>query len=479
MQWAFQQVADALGVTAPPGAGAVARLAGVSIDSRTLRPGELFFAIHGPRHDGHDFVLSALHAGAPGAVVAAGRVADYSPGLQDRLLVVPDPAEALRQLGRAVRRQWSAARRGRWLAAVTGSAGKTTTKEILAALLRARMRVLKSEGNLNNEFGVPLSLLRLEEEHDAVVLELGMNHRGEIAELARIAEPEIGVVTCVAPVHLEFFSSLDEIALAKRELVDGLASPGGVAVLNADDERVARFGEGFGGRVLTFGTAPPADFRAENIDSRGIEGTSFDFVAGQERTRLHLPLAGAHNVRNALAALAAASVWGIGARQAAEVFPALAPVAMRGQVLRFAEGFTVINDAYNSNPLALESNIDLLVATPGYRRRILAAGEMLELGDSAPLLHRNAGRHAAARGVNWIFGVRGNGREIVEGAVASGFDPRQAQFFESSEEAGRFLAGFLAAGDLLLVKGSRGVKMERIVEEIAARHAQKAQEVRA
>jgi UDP-N-acetylmuramoyl-tripeptide--D-alanyl-D-alanine ligase len=271
-------------------------------------------------------------------------------------------------------------------------------------------------------------------------------------------------------VHLEFFNSVEEIALAKRELVEGLAAPGAVAVLNADDKRVGRFAEGFSGRVVTFGFSPRADFRGQNIEEHGVEGTECDFSGPEESARLRLPLAGRHNVMNALAALAAASVWGVGAREAVAVFPKLAPAAMRGELLRFAEGFTVVNDAYNSNPRALESNIDLLAATPA-ARRVLAAGEMLELGESAPQLHREAGAYAAGRRLDWIFGVRGHGAEIVEGAIAAGHPAAQAQFFDSSEEAGKFLAGFLSSGDVLLVKGSRGVKMERIIEEITARHS--------
>ena len=214
MRWTLEQVAQALGVAPPAGVDPVAWLAGVSIDSRTVAPGQLFMAIQGPHHDGHDFVGAALQTGALAAVVAGGRLAGYPDALRGRLIGVPDTLAALQDLARAVRRAW-----GRRIAAVTGSVGKTTTKEILAALLGAKLRVLKSEGNLNNEYGLPLALLRLNPEHEAAVVELGMSHRGELRRLAQIAEPEVGVVTRVAPVHLEFFSSVDEIALAKRELI--------------------------------------------------------------------------------------------------------------------------------------------------------------------------------------------------------------------------------------------------------------------
>ena len=264
MRWTVEEVARALGVTPPGGLDALARLAGVSIDSRTVARGELFVAIHGPRHDGHDFVVAALDAGAMAAVVAQERVAEFAEPVRSRLFAVEDTLAALQELAQAVRTRW-----GRRLAAITGSAGKTTTKEILAALLAARFRVLKSEGNLNNEYGLPLQLLRLDDSDEAAVVELGMSHAGELRRLAEIARPDVGVVTRVAPVHLEFFASVDEIALAKRELIEGLAGRESVAVLNADDPRVARFAEVAPGRVVTFGFASHADFRAENIDDRG------------------------------------------------------------------------------------------------------------------------------------------------------------------------------------------------------------------
>ena len=293
---------------------------------------------------------------------------------------------------------WRRGAKGRIIGAVAGSVGKTTTKEILAALLGARFRVLKTQGNLNNEYGLPLTLLKLDEEHGAAVVELGMSHRGELAQLAQIASPDVGVVTRVAVEHLEFFSSIEEIALAERELIENLAWPNATAVLNADDERVARFAEMARGRVIFFGTSPRAEFRAENIEERGVDGSAFDFVSPAGRARLELPLIGRHNVMNAIAALAAASVWGIGAEDAKRVFPNLTPADKRGEVVRYEEGFTVINDSYNSSPTALGELARLLAMTPGYQRRILAAGEMLELGDSSPELHRECGRLAAGLG---------------------------------------------------------------------------------
>jgi UDP-N-acetylmuramoyl-tripeptide--D-alanyl-D-alanine ligase len=424
-------------------------------------------AIHGPRHDGHDFVLAALEAGALAGVVAGERLSGYAEPYRSKLFAVPDTLAALQGLAQAVRTRW-----GRRLAAVTGSAGKTTTKEILAALLAARFRVLKSEGNLNNEFGLPLQLLRLEESDEAALMELGMSHAGELKRLAEIARPDVGVVTRVAPVHLEFFASVDEIALAKRELIEGLAGPESVAVLNADDSRVASFAKVAPGRVLTFGVSERADFRAENIQDRGLNGSEFDVLGPQGRARLNLPLAGRHNISNALAALAAASVWGVGAAEAKEVFPKLEATGMRGRVLQYDAGFTVINDCYNSNPVALAAMVGLLTSTPAPGRHLLAAGEMLELGPASADLHREAGRAAAATGkLSWIIGVQGAAEDFVRGAVEAGHPAAQAKFFASSAEAGEFIANLMKRGDVLLVKGSRGVKMERIVETLDSRFA--------
>jgi UDP-N-acetylmuramoyl-tripeptide--D-alanyl-D-alanine ligase len=475
MRWTIQEVAQALGVAVPSGLAPVARLAGVSIDSRAVGRGQLFIAIRGPRHDGHDFVAAALQAGAEAAVVADDRISSYPGEIRGRLFAVGDTLAALQGLARAVRRAW-----GRRIAAVTGSVGKTTTKEILAALLGAKFRVLKSEGNLNNEYGLPLTLLRLDPEDQAAVAELGMSHRGELRRLAEIAEPEVGVVTRVAPVHLEFFASIDEIALAKRELIEGLSGPESVAVLNADDPRVACFAEVARGRVLTFGCGSRAQFRAERIQDRGAAGSEFEFVTPGERARLALALPGRHNVENALAALTAASVWDISAAEAADVLGNIRVGEMRGRLLQFAAGFALINDSYNSNPVALAAMVDLLANTRAaqtgladsgnYRRRILAAGEMLELGPESPKLHRDAGRHAASNGIDCIIAVQGNAAEIANGAIEAGMPAPQSHFFADSASAAAFVAGLVQAGDLLLVKGSRGVKMERIVEALRAKY---------
>lgn len=465
MHWSMEQVARNLKVALPAGVNGADRFSGVSIDSRTLAPGQLFFAIRGPRHDGHSFVAAALAAGAPAAVVEHAGLERIPPGARNRVLAVEDTAKALGLLARAVRREWSTLGNRR-MAAVTGSTGKTTTKEMLAALLESRMPTLRSQGNLNNNFGLPLTLCRLAENHRAAVVELGMSHMGELTALAKIAEPEIGVVTNVSPAHLEFFSSVDQIALAKRELIENLAGAEPVAVLNADDPRVSRFAEVCRGKVITFGRENDADFFAQAVEDRGLEGSAFECVWKGGRARLSLPLPGSHNVLNALAALAAASLWGITPEQARAVFPRLVASAHRGQILRFREGFTVFDDCYNSNPAALAAVIDWLAATSGFERRILVVGEMLELGPASASLHREAGRWAAGR-VDWIVGVQGEASEIVRGAIEAGHPSENAEFFADAEQSIPFLRDLVRQGDLVVLKGSRGVRMERIAETLS------------
>jgi len=480
MNWTLEQAARAMGAVAGAMAEKTARparVAGVSIDSRTVARGEIFFAVRGERHDAHKFVPAALAAGALAAVVSKGRAREYDAALQSRLLSVDDPLAALQRLAREWRVEWGrkpgSSGTARRLAGVTGSVGKTTTKEMLAALLGTRFRALKSTGNLNNLFGVPLTLAQLGDEHDAAVIEMGMSRVGEIARLGWMAQPEVGVVTRVAPVHLEFFASVEEIAAAKRELIEGLAGDDPVAVLNADDPRVAAFGEVMQsrrkGRVLTFGVTPRADFRALRITERGLDGVELEYACADRGGVLWLPLPGRHNAMNALAALAAASCWGIGAEEARRAFAGLAPGAMRGEILRFDAGYTVINDCYNSSPAALAAAMATLAQAPGFRRRVLVAGEMLELGHTSAQLHREAGAQAASFGtIDWILAVHGDAAEILPGATAAGHSPARQRFFSSAEEAAEFLPGFLADGDLVLLKGSRGVHLERVVEALAA-----------
>jgi UDP-N-acetylmuramoyl-tripeptide--D-alanyl-D-alanine ligase len=436
-----------------------------SIDSRTLVPGALFFAVRGPRFDGHDFVGQAVERGAVGAVVGRDWAASAPANLRPLLIPVADTVAALQTLGRDVRRKW-----GGPLVAVTGSTGKTTTKELIAAVLGTRYAVHKSAENLNNHLGVPLTLLGLDRRHEAAVVELGMSHAGEIAQLARIAEPGYGVVTNVAPAHLEFFESLEGIASAKRELVENLAPPG-VAVLNYDDVRVRCFREGFPGRVVTYGFAPEADFQATDfhLSPNGQNGavTSVFGVRGPEyETPFRLPLPGRHNVENALAAIAVGHLFGVPAKDLGAALRSCSAPPLRTEVIRLPNGVTVINDCYNSNPRAMEQMLDLVREWPGADRRIVVAGEMLELGRSSPEWHRLLGRKCAESNVDWLLAVQGDARMFVEGAVEAGISLKQTRLFDEAGEAGRFCRSILQPGDVVLVKGSRGAHLEKTTAEL-------------
>ena len=435
-----------------------AEATGYSIDSRTLNAGDLFFAVTGERVDGHDFVAAALANGAVAAVVSHRWLA---PTEMDacRLLWVPESEDcvlsAMQTLARQVRRKW-----GKRVIGVTGSAGKTTTKEAVATVLAARFVVLRSAGNLNNHFGVPLQLLRLEPQHEVAVIEMGMNHAGEIAALARIAEPDWAVVSNVAAVHLEFFpEGIAGIAKAKYELVQALPVQG-LAMLNADDEWVRGFGEGLDARAVLYGLAPDAQVRAENVTEAGVEGVRFTVVAGEERAEVALALLGRHNVHNALAAIAVGWRSGIPLTACAAAVAGMRAPEKRGAVVRW-RGATVINDCYNSNPAALDAMVDALLAVPA-ERHFVVAGEMLELGPEGAELHRQCGRRIAERGVDGVVGVRGLAAELVAEAGSAGV------FVKTPAEAGAWLLANLRAGDAVLLKASRGVKLEGALEVLEA-----------
>ena len=434
---------------------------GYSIDSRTLLPGQLFFALRGPRFDGHQFVAQALERGAAGAVVAQSFRAQAPSGLAAALLPVPDTLRALQQLAQAVRRHW-----GRPLIAVTGSTGKSTVKEMIAALLGARLEVLKSPGNLNNLYGLPLALLSLEPRHEVAVMELAMSALGEIARLAQIAQPEVGLVTNVAPVHLEFFDSLNSIAGAKRELIDYLSTRGAAAtaVLNHDDEWVRGFAEGFPGRVVTFGFGEGADFRALQVRQGNGFGSLFRVHAPDWQEEFYLSLPGRHNVQNAVAALAVANLFEIPVRGMRQALAEFQNLHQRGEILTLGLDITVINDTYNSNPVAMERMLEVLMTWPHAQRRIVVAGEMLELGPSSPLLHREVGRKCAESRVDVLIAVQGEARQFIEGAIEGGLSPDNTRFFPDARGAAEFCRSILKPGDTILLKGSRGVQLETVVE---------------
>lgn len=431
---------------------------GYSIDSRTVQPGDLFFAIRGDRFDGHEFVAEALGKGAIAVVVAKSHRQKLSQYDSAKMIEVADPLAALQQLARAVREHWNGK-----IVAVTGSVGKTTTKEMIAKVLAAKYSILKSQGNLNNHYGLPLQLLKVDTQHQVAVLEMGMSAPGEIATLARIARPDFGVVTTVAPVHTEFFANgIEGVARAKRELVEALP-PDGVAFLNADDARVAAMRDHTLARVVTFGRGE-ADVRATYVEECGGEGTMFTLEARGEKAECKLRLVGVHNVTNALAAAAVGLECGLTLRQIAAALEEMSAPEGRGQTLTL-DGAIVINDCYNSNPLALDSMVNALAGIKA-ERRIVVAGEMMELGADAESLHAACGRHMAGTGIDIVIGVRGNARAIVEAASKAG---ASALFVATPEEAGDWLAENLFAGDAVLLKASRGVKLERALERLLER----------
>jgi UDP-N-acetylmuramoyl-tripeptide--D-alanyl-D-alanine ligase len=481
MKLSLEQIAEWTGAQLAIPHGAAAREAmgsspsgihatGYSIDTRTLAPGDLFFAIRGERFDAHDFVADALDKGACAAVVAAAKARDLLPAVHAHpLLLVDDPLIALQTLATAVRRRW-----GKRVVAVTGSAGKTTTKEAIATVLSTQFRVLKSKGNLNNHFGLPLQLLKLAPEDEVAVVEMGMSAAGEIAALCQIASPDWGVVTNVGNAHAEGFpDGIAGVARAKYELVAGLsphARERAVAFLNADDAYVSQFGRDFPGRAIYYATkyvaAAVADVRAEDIEELGPAGSKFRVAtADGESAPVKLALLGRHNVANALAAIAVGVQAGIPLARCAEAIASLKPEDKRGELIEW-HGATIINDCYNSNPEALESMIGTLAAVPA-GRRILVAGEMLELGRRAAQLHRECGKAAAQAGMDVVIGVRGLAREIVAGAQAAGGSTK-AIFVETPQAAGEWLKQNLKPGDAVLLKASRGVRMEQALTTLTA-----------
>lgn len=484
MELTLGEIAERLGA-APP-AESERRVKGYSIDSRTIRPGELFFAVRGQRLDGHDFVVAALEAGAAGAVVASPRVAAFPASTQPKLLAAQDPLAALQDIAAEVRRRW-----GGPVVAVTGSTGKTTTKLMIAALLGTRFRVLQNEGNLNNQFGLPLSLLRLQPETEVGVFELAMSGPGEIRLLARLADPGLGVVTNVGAAHLEFFPDVEAIARAKLELVEELDAQDW-AVLNADDPRVAAFRKRMAGGVLTFGISRPAHFRAEGLEQNSRGGTAFLVRAAGFRamprgaawkgkipamplaaaepaeTRFHLPLLGRHNVRNLLAALATCYAFGLPPSSLQEAVAQLRPAPMRGRMVRLASGAWVVDDCYNSNPEALETMLAAVASLPA-RRKFAVLGGMMELGANADALHHRCGVRVAELGYDGLLTVGETARPFTAGARDAGMPSEALAHFASAEEAGARLREWLGEGDVALLKASRAVHLETVWDGLGER----------
>lgn len=419
-------------------------LAGWSIDSRTIKAGDLYFALKGARHDGNAFLEDAFASGAAAGVAQI-------PFEGKPVIVVSETLAALQELARWARREWDGK-----VVGITGSAGKTTTKDVIAAMLAVERNTGKTAGNLNNHIGLPLSILRLPDEADIAVLEFGMNHAGEIRDLARIAKPDIGVVTNVGYAHIEAFDCLDAVAAAKRELIESLP-PDGIAVLNADDPRVRNFGDVHPGPTVTFGLSQDAAVRAEEIEY-SAEGVRFRALG----CRFETAMAGRHAVLSILAGLAVAGVFGIAPERLQDAVRGLRATTMRGERMQ-KDGITVWNDCYNSNPDAARAMLDVLKETPA-SRRIAVLGEMLELGRWSEALHREVGRYVADSGISVLVGIRGAARYMVDEAVRAGLEAGAAYFFEDPGEAGDFVRSMAAEGDAVLFKGSRSVQMEKALE---------------
>jgi UDP-N-acetylmuramoyl-tripeptide--D-alanyl-D-alanine ligase len=429
---------------------------GVSIDSRRLTIGEAFFAIRAAR-DGHDFLRDAATRGAS-CLVVHNLPDDMPPSVPT--VLVDDTTRALGRLAAYHRTRFDVP-----VAAVTGSNGKTTTKEMMAGVLAALGPVLKPEGSFNNQWGLPLTLLRLSPEHRAMALELGANTPGEIESLAAICRPTVGVVTVVQGAHTEFFGSLDGVAHEKSALVRAIP-PDGAVVLNADDPRVLAMHTQSRARVLYFSTRPGADVVAASPAVDGPEGLRFTLGIGQARRPLQLAFAGRHNVTNALAAAGVGRALGLSIEQIALGLESARPVKGRC-VWRPAGRLRILDDTYNANPGSVGASLETLAATSEGRRRVVVFGDMLELGDSSESAHREMGRAVAASGAAEFVGLGRWAQVAVEAARAAGL--AESHHVTTFEDAVALLLKRLAPGDAVLVKGSRGMRMERVVDALVAR----------
>jgi UDP-N-acetylmuramoyl-tripeptide--D-alanyl-D-alanine ligase len=434
----------------------------IGIDSRAIRPGDFFVAIRGDRFDGHGFVSDALAAGAIGAMVHQVPAApEAGPGRPALVIEVEDTTRALQDLAREVRRRSDAK-----VVAITGSAGKTTTKEVAAEFLASRFEVFRNKGNLNNHIGLPLSLLELRARPSIAVVELGMNHPGEIRTLVRVAEPEVRVWTNVGDAHLGFFDSADAIADAKAEILEH-AQPEHVLIVNANDPRIMTRAHGFTGRVMTFGIDVDADLRATAVQHRGLDGMEAEVSTPEGTGRLRIPLLGAGNLANALAALAVGTHFGVPLAIMLERAARLRPADHRGELLRLPGGVTLIDDSYNSSPAALKRSLETVAAATGSARKIAVLGEMLELGSHADRLHRECGRAAAAAGLDLLIAVGGAPAAAMAGeAVAAGMPARCVSHLPTRDAAAEAAMRQVRPGDLVLVKGSRGIGTDLVVERL-------------
>ena len=445
----------------------------VSIDSRTLKTDDLFVAIRGERFNGALFAAAAIESGAAGVVVPRGwYVITDNRSASDRsaspsgepsvVIEVDDTTVALQALAHGIRRE-----SGTRVVAITGSAGKTTTKEVTSEFLEMRYRVVRNRGNFNNHIGLPLSLIELRQRPEIAVVELGMSHAGEVSTLVRVAEPDVRVWTNVGEAHLGFFASLDAIADAKAEILEG-ASLSTLLVANADDPRIVARAASFPGRVVTFGIDRAADVRASQVVDRGIDGTNARVKTPRGSVDVATGLVGRGNLANILAATAVALEFDVPLADVAAKAAGLRPASHRGEVVRLASGVTVVDDSYNANPTATMRALDVLASSQA-TRRIAVIGEMLELGTHATALHEHVGRAAAKAGVDLLLSVGGApAQALADAAIAAGMTPAHVRHFTTSDQAADATVALVKAGDVVLVKGSRGLKTDRVVDRLKA-----------
>ena len=439
----------------------------LSTDSREVGRGDLFIPLRGDRFDGHQFVAAAVRDGAAGVLIAL----DAWPDLRTKLakseafvIGVGDPLLGYQQLAAHHRRRFEIP-----IIAVTGSNGKTTTKEMTAQVLSERWKILKTEGNLNNRIGVPQTLLRLTARHQAAVIEMGVDQKGQTTRLTEIARPTVGLITNIGPDHLEFFGTLEVSAQAKGELLD-LLPEDGAAVLNADDPYFGYLASRARCRVVSFGLGRSADVRADNVVADGRRGVRFDLtLPGKARpTAVALPAHGAHNLINALAAAAVGLVCDISGARIARGLSRFRPAAMRSQVETIG-AVTVINDCYNANPASMDAAVQLLAELGSARRTIAVLGDMLELGPTAAALHREVGAHLASRGINHLIAAGTLGRDLAAGARSTGMASDSIQEVPDGDAAARALLRMVKPEDVVLIKASRGMHLEQVVEALKSR----------
>jgi len=436
----------------------------ITTDSRSLQGGDFFIALRGARFDAHAFVNEVLERGALGVLVEEIPARDFAPDTV--VIAANDTTRALQDLAHAVREATATK-----VVAITGSAGKTTTKDTIADFLSASHRVVKNKGNLNNHIGLPLSLLQLRDKPDVAVMELGMNHAGEIRTLVAIADPDVRVWTNVGDAHIGFFASPDAIADAKAEILEA-AEPHDVLVCNADDGRVMARAIHFAGRVVTFGEVQGASVRAIDIEDRGVNGMRARVATPAGEHVIETPLLGRGNLANVLAATAVALEFDVPLDTIAARAAALRPTDRRGAVHRLRGGLTLIDDSYNSSPAALKRALEVLAKEATAARKVAVLGEMLELGAHAEDKHRECGRAAAAAGLAALFAVGGTpARALADEAVAAGMTASHVTYYKTSDAAASSIAGSLRAGDVVLVKGSRGTRTDLIADRIAEEFA--------